>query len=155
MDYPSPHGRHFRMEKNHMAVIDAPYYTHISEKLRAGAIAFLKEKDITYDIITVTGALEIPIAISLYARDKEQYNGFIALGCVIRGETSHYDTVCNESARALMDLGIHHHIPIGNGILTVENEDQALRRADPNQMNKGYHAAAACYDLYQHKRRHI
>lgn len=101
-----------------------------------GAIKEINKNNLDYDIITVSGALEIPIAIAITINKNNYYDGYIALGCVIRGETSHYDTVCNESARGLMDIGIKNKIPIANGIITVENEEQALERANPKNLTK-------------------
>lgn len=127
-------------------IVIADFYTHIAALLEEGAVDALQAAGATYDIIRVPGALEIPPAISI-AASAGQYDGYVALGCVIRGETSHYDTVCNESARGLMDLGTHDLLAIGNGILTVENEAQALVRADKHQKNKGAGAVAACLAL--------
>ena len=91
--------------------------------------------------------MEIPGAIALAAASNRDYAGFVALGCVIRGETSHYDTVCNESARGIMQLTIDAHLPIGNGIITVENRDQAWARADKAQKDKGGDAARAALSM--------
>ena len=101
-----------------------------------------------YDIVNVMGALEIPAVIS-YAIQSKKYIGFIALGCVIRGETSHYDIVANESAQGLMTLSLKKHAAIGNAILTVENKEQAIVRADPSQKNKGGFAVEACISMIE------
>jgi 6,7-dimethyl-8-ribityllumazine synthase len=127
-------------------LVNAIFYQHISALLEKGATAFCDEKSIALDVIHVGGALEIPTAIAMAAHTK-QYDGFIALGCVIRGETSHYDIVAQQSAAALQTLGITERVAIGNGILTVENEEQALKRAHPEQGNKGASAAKAALEL--------
>ena len=137
-------------KKPHILIVEAPYYTHISKYMLEGVMDALKDKA-TYDCISVAGALEIPSAIAIY-EETGKYDGFIALGCVIRGETTHYEIVSNESARAIMDLTISQKLAIGNGILTVENEDQALRRARITELNKGGGAAMACLDMIAHKK---
>ena len=110
----------------------------------------LEDEDILH--VTVPGALEVPLALKKMA-DTNQFDALIALGAVIRGETYHFEVVSNESARALMDLGVNHHLAIGNGILTTENEQQAIVRADPNQADKGGDAARAALALYHLKQR--
>ncbi len=128
-------------------IVQAIFYQDISKMLLDGAIEELNKSNIAFDIINLSGAIEIPIAIAITLQHQKHYDGFVALGCVIRGETSHYDTVCQESARGLMDLAINKAIAIGNGIITVENEEQAFERADKNQLNKGGFAVKACLDL--------
>jgi 6,7-dimethyl-8-ribityllumazine synthase len=130
----------------HILLVEANFYTHISAALADGAIAACQQANATYDRLVVPGALEIPGAIAL-AATSAKYDAYVALGCVIRGETSHYETVCNESARGIMDLTVRAHLPIGNGILTVENEAQALRRADKSQLDKGGGAVKAALAL--------
>ena len=123
-------------------IIEARYYEDISNALLDGAIDALKKyQGLEVITITVPGALEIPHVISIAEKEAAGYDGYIALGCVIRGETTHYDYVCTESARALMDLAIGNQLAIGNGIITVENSDQAWARADLNRKNKGGFAA--------------
>ena len=107
------------------------------------AVTELELAGASFDIISVPGALEIPAAIAIAASNPCPYDGFIALGCVIRGETTHYETVCTESSRGLMDLAIYRNLAIGNGILTVENTEQAWERADINRKDKGGDAARA------------
>ena len=124
-------------------VIEARFYEHISDMLLDGALDTLAAVDAEIFQVVVPGALEIPTTISL-ARDH--YDGFVALGCVIRGETTHYETVCNDSSRAIQLLGLQ-GLCIGNGILTVENVEQAEVRADPAGQNKGGGAAAAALHL--------
>ena len=123
-------------------IIEARYYEDISNALLDGAMDALKKyQGLEIITITVPGALEIPHVISIAEKEAAGYDGYIALGCVIRGETTHYDYVCTESARALMDLAIGNQLAIGNGIITVENSDQAWARADLNRKNKGGFAA--------------
>ncbi|MDO5659153.1 MAG: 6,7-dimethyl-8-ribityllumazine synthase [Paracoccus sp. (in: a-proteobacteria)] len=128
-----------------LLIVVAPYYRAIADDLIAGARAVADAAGAIADVIEVPGALELPPAIALAAR-AGRYDGFVALGCVIRGETTHYDTVCNDSSRGLMLLGLQGHA-IGNGILTVENVAQAEERADPARQNKGGGAAAAALHL--------
>lgn len=130
-------------------LVAAPFYRSVADMMIAGAQANLQAVGAAHDIVEVPGALEIPTAIRLAER---HYEGFVALGCVIRGETTHYETVCNDSSRALTLLGLD-GICIGNGILTCENMDQAIVRADPNAMNKGGGAAAAALHLVALKRK--
>ena len=128
-------------------IINANYYEEISDRLVGGAINFLNENDISHEIVNVPGALEIPTVINLIhdkVNTKTVDIGFIAVGCVIRGETSHYDTVVNESASGITQLSIINNIIITNSILTVENNKQALDRSLNDTTNKGYHAAYAC-----------
>ena len=135
-------------------LVCSPYYQQITDNLIKGAIKILKSKSVNYKVLYVPGALEIAPAIRLiYEKSKNNpiIDGYIALGCVIRGETYHFEIVSNESARALCDLSIKFSIPIGNGILTVENEAQAIARSDNNKNNKGYHAAYACHSLVKLK----
>lgn len=124
-------------------VIEARYYEGISDALLEGALAVLQKAGATITKLTVPGALEIPHAIAYAEAGPQKYDGYVALGCVIRGETTHYDYVCQESARALMDLAVDKALVIGNGIITVENEDQAWARAKSSQKNKGGFAANA------------
>jgi 6,7-dimethyl-8-ribityllumazine synthase len=129
-------------------IVEARFYAGISDALLAGATAALKTAGAEFDKITVPGALEIPGAIAMahasgHAAGRA-YDGYIALGCVIRGETTHYETVANESARGLMDLTVHQRLAVGNGILTVENEDQAWARVNADKVeDKGAAAAKA------------
>lgn len=130
----------------HILIVSARFYEAISDELEAGAKEALYDAGATHELVTVSGALEIPPAIAL-AIDSGHYDGYVALGCVIRGETSHYDTVAQESARGLMHLGITHRAAIGNGVLTVENEAQAWVRAKRSEANKGNGAAQASLQL--------
>jgi 6,7-dimethyl-8-ribityllumazine synthase len=132
-------------------IVEARFYEHISNALLDGATAALESAGARFERIGVPGALEIPPAIAFAARagvnEANAYDGYIALGCVIRGGTFHFEVVASESARGLMELGLHHHLCIGNGILTVENEEQALERATRDQLDKGGDAARACLAL--------
>ena len=135
------------METPKLLIVEAPYYADISAELAAGAIAALDAAGASHERIAVTGALEIPGAISL-AAECGRYDGYVALGCVIRGETSHYDIVAGESARALMALSLD-GLPIGNGILTCNNGEQALARARVSEKNKGADAANAALRMIE------
>jgi 6,7-dimethyl-8-ribityllumazine synthase len=137
----------------HILIVEAPYYAHIADHLRKGAERALAAVGATYEIIAVPGAFEIPAAIGLVARASNRFEGFVALGCVIRGETTHYDHICVESARGLQDLAVREGLPIGYGILTVENEAQALARASAENRDKGGEAVRACLALVDLKHR--
>ena len=135
-------------------IVESRYYEEIAAMLLDGATRALDAAHAEHEVITVPGALEIPQAIALALdAQRETYVGVVALGCVIRGETSHYDIVAGESARALMDIGIGHGIPVGNGILTVDTIDQARKRAALDSGDKGGTAAAAALALVRLKRR--
>jgi 6,7-dimethyl-8-ribityllumazine synthase len=127
----------------HLLIVEARFYDDIADELLAGATTAIEKAGATYERITVPGALEIPSAVAMALASPKKFDGYVALGCVIRGETTHYDTVANESARGLMDLAITHRLAIGNGILTVENDEQAWARARVSEMNKGGAAAEA------------
>ncbi|MEL6476178.1 MAG: 6,7-dimethyl-8-ribityllumazine synthase [Pseudomonadota bacterium] len=135
-----------------LLIVCAPYYRAIADGLIAGATATLGTAGAASELVEVPGALEIPTAIRL-ASEGAGFDGYIALGCVIRGETTHYETVCNDSSRGLMLLGIEQKLCIGNGILTCETLTQAEDRADPTRQNKGGGAAAAALHLIALKRR--
>ena len=128
-------------------IVEARFYDHLNTLLVAGARAALQKAGHTADVLTVPGALEIPAAISL-AAESQLYDGYVALGVVIRGETYHFEIVAGESARAIMALTLD-GLAIGNGILTTENEAQALVRADPQHLNKGAAAAEAAIALLE------
>ena len=135
-------------------VVCSPYYKDITQNLIKGAIKVLKSNSVGYKIINVPGALEIAPSIKIYSEKSSKdilFDGFVALGCIIRGETYHFEIVSNESARALSDLSITYSLSIGNGILTVENKEQAIERSDPLRLNKGAGAALACLSLINHK----
>jgi 6,7-dimethyl-8-ribityllumazine synthase len=126
-------------------IVVSPYYSDIAAGLLTGAKAELEAAWASYEVVEMPGALEIPTAIGISDR-RSNFDGYVALGCVIRGETTHYETVCNDSSRALQMLGLQ-GLCIGNGILTVENNQQAEVRADPQGQNKGGGAAAAALHL--------
>ena len=130
-------------------IVEASFYTDLAEALAAGAIRALEAAGASYDRVSVAGALEIPGAIAMASQrvDGPQYDGYVALGCIIRGETYHFEVVSNESARGIMDLTLAELLPIGNGILTVEDSDQAWARADPDQKDKGGDAARAAISM--------
>ncbi len=133
-------------------IVEARFYSDIQDALLEGAKSTLESLGADYDVVTVPGALEVPIAVAMADEAGRgaagvHYDGYVALGCVIRGETTHYETVAQESARALMDLGISRRLAIGNGILTVEDEAQAWARARASEGDKGGGAAKACLDL--------
>lgn len=128
-------------------IIEARYYADISDALLEGAIDVLQAAKADITKVTVPGALEIPHVISMAEAAKTRFDGYVALGCVIRGETTHYDYVCSESARALMDLAVGQQLAIGNGIITVENEEQAWARAKKDKKDKGGFAANAALKM--------
>lgn len=128
-----------------LLIVVAPYYRDIADDLIAGARAEIEAAGGTWDLVEVPGALEVPTAIAMADR-MSNFDGYVALGCVIRGETTHYETVCNDSSRAIQLLGLQ-GLCIGNGILTVENREQAVVRADARDQNKGGGAAAAALHL--------
>jgi 6,7-dimethyl-8-ribityllumazine synthase len=132
-------------------IVGAGFYRHIYDLQLKGAIEALEAGGHKHELVEVPGALEIPAAISM-AADSGAYDAYVALGCVIRGETFHFEIVSTESARGIMALTLD-GLPIGNGILTVENETQALVRADPAQKNKAGEAVAAALALLELKRR--
>ncbi|HYC15727.1 MAG TPA: 6,7-dimethyl-8-ribityllumazine synthase [Pseudolabrys sp.] len=138
-------------DRLHMLIVEARFYDNISDELLRGATRVLDEAKARYDRITVPGTLEIPAAIAIAfeaaRRRRASYDGVVALGCVIRGETHHFEIVANESARALMDLSVKERLAVGNGILTVENEAQAHARARVEEGDKGGDAARAALTM--------
>ena len=137
-----------------LAIVMSPYYKDIADNMVAGAVAEIEAAGGTYEIVEVPGALEIPTAIGIADR-KSNFDGYVALGCVIRGETTHYDYVCGESAKGLMYLSTDRRLAIGYGILTVENEAQALARAERSQKNKGRDAAIACLEMLKLRKKFV
>jgi len=141
----------------HILIVEARFYDDMADALLEGATFALKEAGATYEVVTVPGALEIPaaIAMALDGADNEgtQYDGYVALGMVIRGVTYHFDIVSNESSRALMDLAVSESLAIGNGILTVENDDQAWARARRSDKDKGGFAARAALTMIELKKK--
>lgn len=141
----------------HIMIVEAPYYAHIAAELMKGAVAVLDKEGTTYKSFAVPGAFEIPAAIR-FAEDAgesafgQRFDGYVALGCVIRGETTHYQHVCEECARGIQTLAVEHRLAIGFGVLTVENEAQALARCRIGGRDKGGEAARACLAMIALKR---
>lgn len=139
----------------HLLIVEARFYDDLSDALLDGAKSALDAAGATYEVVTVPGALEIPAAIAMALDGMDEgnvaYDGFVALGMVIRGETYHFDIVSNESARALMELSISESLPLGNGILTVETEEQAWARARKSELDKGGFAARAALTMIELK----
>lgn len=142
---------------SHVVIIEARFYDDIQEALLQGALRELEAAGVGYDVISVPGALEIPaaIAIAMDASKKNgrPYDGAIALGCVVRGDTIHFEIVSMESSRALMDLSVARSLPLGNGIITVNTPEQAWERARPDRLNKGGDAARAALTMMRIKKR--
>jgi 6,7-dimethyl-8-ribityllumazine synthase len=138
-------------------IVEARFYDNIQDALLDGAISELKSAGVTHDVITVPGALEVPAAVAIALDAAEQagkpYDAVIALGCVIRGDTIHFEIVSTESSRALMDIAVARRMPLGNGIITVNTDAQAWARARTSEMNKGGDAARAALAMLRIKRR--
>jgi 6,7-dimethyl-8-ribityllumazine synthase len=140
-------------------VIEARFYEDIADALYEGAAAALDAGGVTHERVSVPGVFEIPAVIRMAVRSmdffagRRRFDGYVALGCVIRGETTHYDYVCSESARKLQDLACEHTLALGYGIITCENGEQAWARADPKRKDKGGDAARACLAMLDVKRR--
>lgn len=128
-------------------IVESRFYPEIADQLLGGATAALKAAGANFEVIEVPGAMEIPAAINFAVAGSGGYDGFVALGCVIRGETTHYDHVCKQCFEGLRSVGLEHALAIGSGVLTAENRDQAMARAAQDQKNKGAEAARACLDL--------
>ena len=141
------------MTNRKVLIIISKYYKDISENLLKSALTFLEENAIPFDVIEVPGALEIPQVLNFQINNSKNlkfaYEGYIALGCVIKGETYHFDIVSNETNRCLMNIALKHFFPLGNGVITAYNYDQALKRS----LDKGKEAAQACYELIKIKNR--
>lgn len=144
-------------EKPRVLIVEARFYEDISDELSKGVIAVLDKAGVGYKRIEVPGTFEVPAAIRFAIRamendaSAEKYDGFIALGCVIRGETDHYDHICREASRALMNMSLDHCAAMGFGILTCENRGQAWARAAVDRKNKGADAANACLRMMELK----
>jgi len=138
-------------DRRRVLIIEARFYEQIADDLAKGAIAVLDGANVDYDRISVPGAFEIPpvIAMDLDAENGPSYDGYITLGCVIRGETDHYDHICRETSRSIMDLAVLGGAALGFGILTCENMAQAVARADVEQKNKGKDVAEACLRMME------
>jgi len=143
-------------DDSHILIVEARFYPDISDELLSGATAALAAAGASFDRVEVPGVFEIPAAIRMAIAATDgvpRYDGYLVLGCVIRGETTHYDIVANESSRALQSLACEHVLALGFGVLTVENEAQAWARARVAEMNKGAEAARACLAMIALKRR--
>ena len=146
------------MSQPKIMIVEARFYEDLADEMAAGAIAAIEACGGTYERFAVPGAFEIPAAIKFAVRSmdfdesRRRFDGYVALGCVIRGETTHYDYVCGESARGLMDLAVQYTLSIGYGILTTENREQAWARASRVAGNKGAAAANACLDMIDLKK---
>ena len=125
-------------------IVSSNYYSVVSENLEAGAINLIKDKQFNYEKINAPGCFEIPYIIK---KNINLYDGFIALGCIVKGETYHFEVIANETSRKILDLSVDYSVPIGFGILTCYNIDQAIIRSDIKQKNKGREAALACIEL--------
>ena len=125
-------------------IVSSNYYSDISTNLETGAINFLRENEFEYDLVNAPGCFEIPYLIK---KNLEKYLGFVALGCIIKGETYHFEVISNETTRKIMNLSVDHLVPIGLGVLTCYNLEQAIVRSDIKQKNKGREAAKACIEL--------
>jgi 6,7-dimethyl-8-ribityllumazine synthase len=142
----------------HILIVEARFYEDLADEMVRGATAQIDAAGATWERVAVPGAFEIPAAVRYAIKSmdfysgRRRFDGYVALGCVIRGETTHYDYVCVESARALQDLAIDYTLAIGYGILTVENREQAWMRAAVKHKNKGGAAARACLDMIELKR---
>jgi 6,7-dimethyl-8-ribityllumazine synthase len=145
-------------DQPHIMIALSRYYEEVASALLAGTLGVLEEAGATHELYEIPGAFEIPAAIAIAMRSPEfsggrrWFDGYIALGCVIRGETTHYDYVCGEAARGLQELSTRHCLALGFGILTTENMDQAMARAAVDRGNKGADAANACLRMVEFKR---
>jgi len=128
----------------HILVVQAPYYTGIVGGLCTGALRILDEAGATHDVLDVAGALELAAAVRLAVRGNRRYDGFVVLGCVVRGDTDHYDHVCREAMAGMTTVALQFGLCVGNGLLTVHTEQQAIDRSTADGHNKGAEAAAAC-----------
>ena len=144
-------------DKPHILIVEARFYNDLSDALLTGAKTAIEAAGATCDVVTVPGALEIPAAIAFAVKGAKDggvaYDGYVALGVVIRGETHHFDIVANESARALMDLSVDKKLALGNGIMTTENGEQAWERCDPARLDKGGFAARAALTMIELKQK--
>ena len=145
-------------DQPHVMIAVARFYEDIADELVRGATAALQSTGATWEVVEVPGAFEIPAAIATAVRSlefvgaKRRFDGYVTLGCVIRGETSHYDYVCGETARALQDLAVKYCLALGFGLLTVENREQAEERAGVDRRDKGGEAARVCLSMIELKR---
>lgn len=136
----------------HVLIIEARFYDHLADMLLAGATQALAEDGATHEVVTIPGVLEIPAALEFMVASGKAYDAYVVLGTAIRGESDHYDHVCTECMRGCTDLSLRHHLALGNGVLTVHDEAQALKRADPARKNIGGLAARAALRMLAIKR---
>lgn len=145
-------------EAPHIMIVESRYYGEVAAALFDGVVRVLDSAGASYEVFEAPGAFEIPAVVRYAVRSmdfssgRQRFDGYVALGCVIRGETSHYDYVCGESARGLQDLALRYSLALGYGILTVENQAQAMERARADQKDRGGHAARACLAMIELKR---
>jgi len=145
-------------EESRIVIVEAAFYSDIAQELGAGAVQAIEEAGYGYERIPVPGVFEIPAAIRFAIRSMEihsasaTYTGFVSLGCVIRGETDHYEHIAREASRALMDLSVNYNVALGFGVLTCDTREQAMARAAVDQGNKGAEAARACLRMMEIKR---
>lgn len=133
-------------------IIEARFYDHLADMLLSGAVQALEQAEVSYEIVTIPGVLEIPAALEFMVASGKPYDAYVVLGTAIRGESDHYDHVCTECMRGCTELSLRHHLALGNGVLTVHNEAQALKRADPARKNIGGMAARAALRMLDIKR---
>lgn len=136
----------------HLLVIEARYYNEINDNMLKGIEKAFQDAGATYDITAVPGSYELPVALN-FARQTNKYDGYVLIGCVIRGATSHYDHICDSVFQTVQDLAVAYNLALGQGILTCENYDQAFERADPNNMNYGGKAAKAALTMIELKKK--
>lgn len=141
-----------KLSARHILIAVSRFYEDIAEQLLLGACGALQDADATYEVVDVPGAFELPAAVR-FASLSGVFDGYIALGCVIRGQTSHYEHVCTESARALSDLATRLQLAVGYGILTTDTREQAWERASVSKLNKGREVAVACLRMVEVRRR--
>jgi 6,7-dimethyl-8-ribityllumazine synthase len=135
---------HLEGSAPHILIVRAPYVTHVVDGLRDGAVALLDAAGATHEVIDIAGALELAATINFAHRGTSHFDGYVALGCVIKGETDHYEHVCREAMMGLTRVALDHALALGNGLLTVATEAQAIARSGADGHNKGAEAAAAC-----------
>ncbi|MFY9288762.1 MAG: 6,7-dimethyl-8-ribityllumazine synthase [Alphaproteobacteria bacterium] len=144
-------------QKPHLLIVQSSYYEDVADHLRQGALNILDRAGVTHEIVDVPGALEIPTAITYAVKSldfdavRRRFDGYVALGCVLKGETNHHEIVGHESARALLEISMRYALAVGNGILTCDTREQALKRADQNSYDRGGAAAESCLRMIELK----
>src|SRR5690606_37101433 len=139
----------------HILVIEARYYTEIADQLLKGVDAEMKKANATYDVVTTTGAYELPATLGLALKSKKKYDGFVLLGCVIRGQTTHYDQILDAVFPKIVEMSVEHDLALGMGVLTCENKEQAEYRADAAKKNYGGAAARAALRMIELKKQFL